>query len=99
MPPEQEQDQGHYSITGEIVTEQTLSAFRPLCKNLRRIFLCAFLAPRGFGWDGSVVGKSAAPGQQTRLDQGPESMRIRRQTVEHAFGTIKSAYAMRLSRL
>lgn len=27
---------------------------------------------------------------QTRLDQAPESMRIRRQTVEHPFGTIKS---------
>jgi transposase len=26
---------------------------------------------------------------QTRLDQAPESMRIRRQTVEHPFGTIK----------
>ena len=26
---------------------------------------------------------------QTRLDQRPESMRIRRQTVEHPFGTIK----------
>jgi transposase len=27
---------------------------------------------------------------QTRLDQAPEMMRIRRQTVEHPFGTIKS---------
>jgi len=27
---------------------------------------------------------------QARLDQAPESMRIRRQTVEHPFGTIKS---------
>lgn len=27
---------------------------------------------------------------QMRLDQTPESMRIRRQTVEHPFGTIKS---------
>ena len=27
---------------------------------------------------------------QTRLDQAPESMRIRRQTVEHPFGTIKA---------
>ena len=27
---------------------------------------------------------------QTRLDQAPEMMRIRRQTVEHSFGTIKS---------
>ena len=26
---------------------------------------------------------------QTRLDKAPESMRIRRQTVEHPFGTIK----------
>ena len=26
---------------------------------------------------------------QTRLDNAPESMRIRRQTVEHPFGTIK----------
>jgi transposase len=26
---------------------------------------------------------------QTRLDQAPEMMRIRRQTVEHPFGTIK----------
>lgn len=26
---------------------------------------------------------------QTRLDQTPDSMRIRRQTVEHPFGTIK----------
>ena len=26
---------------------------------------------------------------QTRLDQAPDSMRIRRQTVEHPFGTIK----------
>ena len=27
---------------------------------------------------------------QSRLDQGPEMMRIRRQTVEHPFGTLKS---------
>jgi transposase len=27
---------------------------------------------------------------QTRLDQAPESMRIRRQTVEHPFGTLKA---------
>ena len=27
---------------------------------------------------------------QTRLDHSPEIMRIRRQTVEHPFGTIKS---------
>jgi hypothetical protein len=27
---------------------------------------------------------------QTRLDQTPESMRIRRQTVEHPFGTLKA---------
>ncbi len=27
---------------------------------------------------------------QTRLDRAPESMRVRRQTVEHPFGTIKS---------
>ncbi len=27
---------------------------------------------------------------QTRLDQAPEMMRIRRQTVEHPFGTIKA---------
>ena len=26
---------------------------------------------------------------QTRLDHAPDSMRIRRQTVEHPFGTIK----------
>jgi hypothetical protein len=26
---------------------------------------------------------------QARLDQAPESMRIRRQTVEHPFGTLK----------
>ena len=27
---------------------------------------------------------------QSRLDQAPEMMRIRRQTVEHPFGTLKS---------
>ena len=27
---------------------------------------------------------------QARLDQAPEMMRIRRQTVEHPFGTIKA---------
>ena len=27
---------------------------------------------------------------QTRLDNAPEMMRVRRQTVEHPFGTIKS---------
>lgn len=27
---------------------------------------------------------------QTRLDQAPDSMRIRRQTVEHPFGTLKA---------
>jgi hypothetical protein len=27
---------------------------------------------------------------QNRLDQAPEMMRIRRQTVEHPFGTLKS---------
>jgi hypothetical protein len=27
---------------------------------------------------------------QARLDHGPEMMRIRRQTVEHPFGTIKA---------
>jgi hypothetical protein len=27
---------------------------------------------------------------QTRLDQTPDSMRIRRQTVEHPFGTLKA---------
>ena len=27
---------------------------------------------------------------QARLDRNPEKMRIRRQTVEHPFGTIKS---------
>ena len=27
---------------------------------------------------------------QSRLDQAPERMRIRRQTVEHPFGTLKS---------
>ena len=27
---------------------------------------------------------------QSRLDQAPDAMRIRRQTVEHPFGTIKS---------
>jgi hypothetical protein len=27
---------------------------------------------------------------QNRLDQVPEAMRVRRQTVEHPFGTIKS---------
>lgn len=27
---------------------------------------------------------------RTRLDQAPESMRIRRQTVEHPFGTLKA---------
>jgi hypothetical protein len=27
---------------------------------------------------------------QTRLDQTPDAMRIRRQTVEHPYGTIKS---------
>jgi len=27
---------------------------------------------------------------QTRLDQAPESMRLRRQTVEHPFGTLKA---------
>jgi transposase len=27
---------------------------------------------------------------QTRLDQAPEMMRVRRQTVEHPFGTIKA---------
>lgn len=27
---------------------------------------------------------------ETRLDQVPEMMRVRRQTVEHPFGTIKS---------
>jgi hypothetical protein len=26
---------------------------------------------------------------QTRLDQAPDSMRVRRQTVEHPFGTLK----------
>ena len=26
----------------------------------------------------------------TRLDQAPDSMRIRRQTVEHPFGTLKA---------
>jgi hypothetical protein len=27
---------------------------------------------------------------QTRLDNAPDSMRIRRQTVEHPFGTLKA---------
>jgi hypothetical protein len=27
---------------------------------------------------------------QTRLDNAPESMRLRRQTVEHPFGTLKA---------
>jgi len=27
---------------------------------------------------------------QKRLDQSPEAMRLRRQTVEHPFGTLKS---------
>ena len=27
---------------------------------------------------------------QTRIDQAPDSMRIRRQTVEHPFGTLKA---------
>ena len=27
---------------------------------------------------------------QARLDQNPDKMRVRRQTVEHPFGTIKS---------
>ena len=27
---------------------------------------------------------------QTRLDQAPDSMRIRRQTMEHPFGTLKA---------
>lgn len=27
---------------------------------------------------------------QTWLDQAPESMRLRRQTVEHSFGTLKA---------
>ncbi len=27
---------------------------------------------------------------QTRLDKAPDSMRIRRQTVEHPFGTLKA---------
>lgn len=34
--------------------------------------------------------ESVLEAMQTRLDHAPESMRIRRQTVEHPFGTIKS---------
>ena len=34
--------------------------------------------------------ESILDAMQTRLDYAPESMRIRRQTVEHPFGTIKS---------
>lgn len=37
-------------------------------------------------WEHEVVLES----MQTRLDLAPDSMRIRRQTVEHPFGTIKS---------
>ena len=32
---------------------------------------------------------SGAGAKQQRLDRQPEMMRVRRQTVEHAFGTIK----------
>lgn len=33
--------------------------------------------------------ESVLEAMETRLDQAPESMRIRRQTVEHPFGTLK----------
>jgi len=32
---------------------------------------------------------------QRRLDQAPDIMRIRRQTVEHPFGTIKTSKRLR----
>ncbi|MNE87581.1 Transposase DDE domain protein [compost metagenome] len=34
--------------------------------------------------------ESVLEAMQNRLDQAPEMMRIRRQTVEHPFGTLKS---------
>ena len=34
--------------------------------------------------------ESVLEAMQSRLDQAPEMMRIRRQTVEHPFGTLKS---------
>lgn len=34
--------------------------------------------------------ESVVEAMQSRLDQAPEMMRIRRQTVEHPFGTLKS---------
>ena len=37
-------------------------------------------------WEHEVILEA----MQTRLDHAPEMMRIRRQTVEHPFGTIKS---------
>jgi hypothetical protein len=34
---------------------------------------------------------------QRRLDENPQAMRVRRETVEHPFGTIKAAWARRTS--
>ena len=54
--------------------------------NRDRNFTSAKLQRRMSRWEHEAVVEA----MQSRLDQAPEMMRIRRQTVEHPFGTLKS---------